>query len=274
MKPQSPNHTMLEIQPPASSFAQQLTSLTPAQRALLERRLMQKNKRAKHERQAIKRSAKRDSAPLSYNQQGMWVLDRLMPGTAVYHWPTAARLRGKLDVEALTRALQAIVSRHDSLRTSFQTVDGTPAQIIGDFELDVPLVDLTNQSEAEREAEALTILRHEARTPFNLSKGPLIRAILLRMQEHDHILLVTMHHIVTDGWSIGIFHRELSQLYDAFVAQRSSPLPELPIQYLDYSAWQRDWFASDACTAQLEYWKKQFATLPPVLELPTDHPRP
>ncbi len=265
---------MLETHNSSAQLEQQLASLMPAQRILLEKRLMHKNKRARHERQVIKRQADRKSAPLSYNQQGLWVLDRLMPGAAVYHTPTAARLTGKLDVDALTKALQAIVERHEGLRISFQAVDGTPTQVVGDFTLEVPLIDLSENSEADRELEALTILRKEVRTPFDLSRGPLIRAILLRMHEQDHILLVTMHHIVTDGWSVGIFHRELSKLYEAFAAKAPSPLTELPIQYLDYSAWQREWLEGEVYASQLEYWKKEFATLPPALELPTDHPRP
>jgi amino acid adenylation domain-containing protein len=241
---------------------------------LLEKRLMQKNKRPKHERQVIRRQPDRQAAPLSYNQQGLWVLDRLMPGAAVYHSPTAARLKGRLDVAALTRALQAIVARHDGLRTSFQTVDGRPKQVVGDFALEVPIFDLSDKSEEDREAEAYAILRREVRTPFDLSRGPLIRAILLRIDDLDHILLVTMHHIVTDGWSVGIFHRELSKLYEAFVANFPSPLAELPIQYIDYSSWQREWLEGEVYESQLAYWKKQFGTLPSTLELPTDHPRP
>lgn len=265
---------MLEIQNSSADLARQLASLRPAQRVLLEKRLMQKNKRARHERQVIKRQADRKSAPLSYNQQGLWVLDRLMPGTAVYHSPTAVRLTGELDVDALTKALQTIVARHDGLRTRFQAVDGTPTQVVSDFTLEVPLVDLSEKPEIDREAEALTILRREASAPFDLSSGPLIRAIILRMHEQDHILLVTMHHIVTDGWSVGIFHRELSKLYEAFVAAAPSPLAELPIQYLDYAAWQRERLEGEVYDAELKYWQKQFATLPPALELPTDHPRP
>jgi len=193
---------MLETTQTSSSLGQQLASLSPAQRALLELRLMQKSKRAKPERQIVQQT-NRTTAPLSYNQQGLWVLHQLMPGASLYHSPTAARLTGKLNVEALTKALQAIVARHDGLRTTFQIVQGTPLQVVNDFVLDVPLVDLSDRTENAREQEALKILRREARTPFDLSKGPLIRAIVLRMAADDHILLVTMHHIVTDGWSVG-----------------------------------------------------------------------
>ena len=256
------------------NIGQQLAALTPAQRALLELRLVQKNRRRSGPPQVIKQQTDRESAPLSYNQQGLWVLNQLMPGTSLYHTPMAVRLTGPLNVEALRKALEAIVARHDSLRTTFATVDGAPMQVVSDLTLDVPVVDLGELSESDREAEALRVLRLEARKPFDLSQGPLIRAVLLRMQEHEHILLVTMHHIVTDGWSIGIFQNELSALYEAFATNQPSPLAELPIQYTDYSVWQRQWFDGEVYESQLAYWKKQFATLPPVLELPTDHSRP
>ena len=254
-------------------LTQQLSALTGAKRALLELRLMQQSQPNQKTRRSIT-PRKLKQAPLSYNQQGLWVLNQLMPGESVYHSPTAARLKGNLDVDALTKALKAIVARHEGLRTTFQIVDGSPVQVVNEFSLDVPLVDLSQQEESDREHKAITILRREARTPFDLSSGPLIRAILLRMAEQDHILLVTMHHIVTDGWSVGIFHRELTELYEAFIANRLSPLAELPIQYIDYSVWHRQWFDGNVYQSQLNYWKKQFASLPPALELPTDYPRP
>src|SRR6266576_904052 len=172
---------MLETNVTSSNLEHLLASLSPAQRALLELRLMQKSKRSKPERQTIKRQADRGSSPLSYNQQGLWVLDRLMPGGAIYHSPTAARLNGELDVPLLVKALQTIVARHDGLRTTFQAVDGVPVQVVNDFLLDVPVVDLSGGREPEREEQALNILRREARRPFDLSQGPLIRAIVLRM---------------------------------------------------------------------------------------------
>ncbi len=263
----------METRVSQSNIGQQLAALSPAQRKLLELRLMQKNRRVKTP-QGIEPRADRETAPLSYNQQGLWVLNQLMPGESLYHSPTAARLTGSLNVEALIKTLQTIVARHDGLRTIFKIVDGTPQQVVQEFTLDVPVIDLSEKSESEREEEALGILRHEARRPFDLSQGPLIRANVLRMQPQEHILLVTMHHIVTDGWSIGIFHRELSALYEAFASGEPSPLPELPVQYGDYSVWQREWFDGALYESQLKYWKQQFAALPPALELPTDHPRP
>jgi amino acid adenylation domain-containing protein len=256
-------------------IAQQLAGLSPAKRALLEMKLMKKKPGGRTTRQVIERQANRDSAPLSYNQQGLWVLNQLMPGTSLYHTPTAARLNGKLHVAGLRRALNAIVARHDVLRTRFATIEGAPTQVIApNMSLEVPLMDLSHLPAAEREEEALRILRLETQRSFDLSAGPLIRALLLRLQEQEHILLVTAHHIVTDGWSVGLFHQELSALYEAFSQGKSSPLAELPIQYSDFAHWQRQWLGSEMCESQLAYWKKQFATLPPVLELPTDHQRP
>jgi amino acid adenylation domain-containing protein len=247
-------------------------TLSPAKLALLEFRLKQRRRAMTP---SIPRAANRDSAPLSHGQQGLWVLNRLMPGSSIYHTPTAARLTGALDVAALRQALNSIVARHQTLRTTFSLVGGTPRQIIAEqLSLELPLIDLSELPEAEREAEAQRRLKQEAMRPFDLSRGPLIRAILLRLGTREHIMVVTMHHIVTDGWSVGVFHQELTALYEAFSAGRPSPLGELPIQYADYAQWQRQSFEGAAYESQLSYWKQQFATLPPVLELPTDHPRP
>jgi len=223
----------------------------------------------------IPRQPNRESAPLSYNQQGLWVLNQLMPGTSLYHTPMAVRLTGNLDVAALKSALDMVIARHDGLRTTFSIVDGSPTQVVAkSLLLDLPIIDLSEIPQPAREAEAQRLLRDEAGRPFDLSQGPLIRSVLLRLAEREHILRVTTHHIVTDGWSVGIFHRELSALYEAVVDEQPSSLPQLPIQYTDYSVWQREWFDGDVYQSQLAYWKKQFTTLPPVLELPADHPRP
>jgi hypothetical protein len=257
------------------SITQQLAALSPAKRSLLELRMMRKRRRGETAGPAIPRLSERDSAPLSNSQQGLWVLNQLMPGESLYHTPTAVRLNGNLDVVALGKALDAIVARHDALRTTFVTVEGTPRQVVAkSVSLDMPLIDLTEQAETEREEQAQRLLQHEARKPFDLSQGPLIRAILLKLKNEEHILLVTMHHIVTDGWSMGIFNRELSTLYEAFHKEQPSPLAELPIQYLDYADWQRRWFEGEVYRSQLAYWKEKFTTLPAALELPTDHPRP
>ena len=253
-------------------LGEQLAALSPAQRKLLELRLMKKNRGAAKQT-AIAHDPDRKTAPLSFSQQGLWVLNQLMDGETLYHMPMAERLIGTLDVPALRRALQAIVDRHKALRTNFKIVDGTPQQFVRELTLDVPLIDLSETPKQDREAEALRLLKDEASRPFDLMNDPLMRALLVRIDECEHLLLITMHHIVIDGWSMGIFNRELSEFYGADTAGREPSLPELPIQYVDYAAWQRHSLAGERYESQLEYWKKQFATLPPSLELPADHPR-
>ena len=253
---------------------QQLAALSPAKRALLELKLMKRNGSRKAAEEKIPRRAECGPAPLSQNQRGLWVLSQLMQDSFIYQIPKAIRLTGELNIEALRRTLDAIIERHESLRTIFKTVEGVPMQVVEDHvRVELPLIDLSAMPEAEREEEARRILALEGRRPFNLSEGPLIRCHLLRLADSEHIVLMTTHHIVTDGWSMGIFHRELMELYEAFAAGRPSPLPELSIQYIDYALWHQQWFEGEVYESQLAYWKKQFATLPPVLELPADHAR-
>lgn len=257
-----------------TDLKQQLAALSPAKRALLELKLMKRNGSRKAAEETIPRRTERGAAPLSQNQQGLWVLSQLMPDSFLYQIPKALRLTGNLNIEALRHTLDAIVERHESLRTIFKTVDGVPMQVVVDHaRVELPLIDLSAMPEAEREEEVRRILALEGRRPFNLSEGPLIRCHLLRLTASEHIVLVTTHHIVTDGWSMGIFDRELMELYEAFAMGRPSPLPELPVQYTDYAVWHRQWFSGEVYQSQLAYWKKQFATTPPVLELPTDHSR-
>ena len=212
--------------------------------------------------------------PLSFSQQRMWLLDQLEPDTPTYNISHALRLSGTLDTEALRRSLKEIVSRHEALRTTFAAVDGEPVQTISPaMDTKLPVEDLGRLPQAERDAEAKRLALEEKRRPFDLERGPLFRARLLRLVEEEHVLLVSMHHIVSDGWSMGVFWRELGALYGAFSRGGPSPLPELPIQYADYALWQRRWLSGEALDEQLGYWKEQLAGLT-VLELPTDHPRP
>ncbi|NLG49703.1 MAG: amino acid adenylation domain-containing protein, partial [Chloroflexi bacterium] len=213
-------------------------------------------------------------AALSYAQQRLWFLDQLEPGSAMYNIPTAVRLRGALDVAALERSLNEIVRRHEVLRATFQTIEGKPVQRIAPA-LSLPLLvqDLSALPEQEREAHVRQVIADEAQRPFDLGVGPLLRARLLRVGDAEHIAVLVMHHIISDGWSTNVLVRELVTLYRAFVAGQPSPLPELPIQYADYAAWQREWLQGEVLAEQLDYWKRQLADLPPMLELPTDHPR-
>ncbi|HEX2191027.1 MAG TPA: amino acid adenylation domain-containing protein, partial [Longimicrobiaceae bacterium] len=213
--------------------------------------------------------------PLSFAQQRLWFLDRMEPGSAAYNMPAALRIRGPLDAEALRRSLEGVVRRHEALRTVFRASGGEPAQVVLDpapFPLET--VDLRARPEGEREAELLRRAREEAARPFDLAEGPLIRATLLRLGEEDEALLFTMHHVVSDGWSIDLLVGEVGAFYDALTRGAEPELPELPVQYADYAAWQREWLRGDVLDAQIAYWKGRLAGAPPVLELPTDRRRP
>ncbi|HZG41380.1 MAG TPA: condensation domain-containing protein, partial [Longimicrobium sp.] len=212
--------------------------------------------------------------PLSFAQERLWFIDRMEPGSAVYNVPVALRLGGALDEAALERSLGEVVRRHEALRTVFAEVDGSPVQVIapfGGFTLSVD--DLSALGEADREAAVRRRAGEEALRAFDLSAGPLFRASLLRLGGEEHVLLLGMHHIVSDGWSMGVLQRELSALYEAYREGRESPLRELPVQYADYAVWQREQLEGEALDRQLAYWRERLAGAPELLELPTDHPR-
>jgi amino acid adenylation domain-containing protein len=213
--------------------------------------------------------------PLSFAQQRLWFVDQLEGGQSAYNIPVAMRLRGRLDVDALERTLSEIGRRHEVLRTSFPVIDGRPVQAIAPPRpLTLPVVDLSAPPDGERQEEVRRLARREARTPFDLLQGPLLRVNLLRLSEEEHVLLFTMHHIVSDGWSMGVLMKEVSALYRAYSAGESSPLAELSVQYADFAVWQREWLQGEALEKQLDYWRGQLAGAPPVLDLPTDRPRP
>jgi len=214
------------------------------------------------------------SFPVSFAQQRLWFLHYLEPEVASYNLPLALRLTGQLDAGALEETLNEIVRRHDALRTSFPVSKGQPVQVISPFcQIAFPENDLRNLPVEAREPETSRQAALEANRPFDLAKGPLFRAKLLRLAEEEHLLVVTMHHIVSDGWSVEVFLRELTALYEAFRLGKPSPLPELPIQYADYALWQQNWLRGEVLESQLAYWKKKLAGIPALLELPTDRPR-
>ncbi len=213
--------------------------------------------------------------PLSFGQQRLWLLQELEPQSVLYNVAAALRLCGRLDVPVLEASLASLVKRHEALRTRFGRIEGRPVQVIDDGTAwRLAHEDLSALPEAEREGEARRRSSEEARRPFDLSGGPLFRAQLLRLDERDHVLALAMHHAVSDGWSVGVLVRELRELYAAFAEGRPSPLPELPVQYADFAAWQREWLRAEVLDEQLAYWKGRLGGAPPVLELPTDHPRP
>ena len=223
----------------------------------------------------IKRASREQPLALSFAQQRLWFLDQMEPGGTVYNISTALRLVGELDVAALERALSEIMRRHEVLRTTFAVVDGMPVQVIGPAEgLRLAVTELSELAEAEQEQAVAQLARASAQIPFDLVVGPLLRVQLLRLGEQEQVLLATMHHIVSDGWSMGLLISELSTLYQAYSEGQSSPLAELEIQYGDYAVWQREWLQGEVLEEQLGYWREQLAGAPRVLELSTDRPRP
>ncbi|MCA1821140.1 MAG: condensation domain-containing protein, partial [Pseudonocardia sp.] len=211
--------------------------------------------------------------PLSFAQQRLWFLNEFQPGSAGYNSALALRLLGLLDVAALTAALQTLLGRHESLRTTFDEVGGKGVQVVHPpHELPLPVVDLSRAPSTGRD-ELDSMLSEEYARPFDLRHGPLIRALLVRLSDREHVLLLTAHHIVTDGWSMGVLTEELGTLYDAARRGEKPALPPLPLQYGDFALWQRAQESDSALAGQLDYWKRQLAGLSP-LELPTDRRRP
>ena len=215
------------------------------------------------------------TAPLSFAQQRLWFLDQYEPDNILYNLADAIRLKGTFNVTALEQSLNEILRRHEALRTTFSIVDDRPVQIIHQvWDFSLTPIELRESSSEKKEAIAARLAAEEAEKPFNLAKGPLLRVKLLRLAEDDHVLLITMHHIISDGWSIKVFIGEIEELYKAYTNGQRAALPELPIQYADFALWQRSWLQGEKLEEQLSYWRAQLADAPPVLDLPTDRPRP
>jgi amino acid adenylation domain-containing protein len=257
----------------AREAAGRLAELSPERRVLVERLLREKQRDARRP-PTIPRRPPGPTAPCSFAQRRMWFLNQLAPGSPYYNEHHVSRLRVPLDAAVLERAINEIVRRHDALRTSFTLVDGEPAQVIAPA-LEVPLavVDLRGFPTEERERLAARHLADEANRAFDVTRLPLLRTVLVRCGEADCILGLTMNHIVCDGWSMPVFFAELGALYEAFARGAPSPLPELPIQYADFAAWQRGWLRGEVLERQVGYWRRQLRGLP-ALELPGDRPRP
>jgi amino acid adenylation domain-containing protein len=213
--------------------------------------------------------------PLSFAQQRLWFIGQLEPDSPLYNVPVALRVEGRLEAPVLARSLGEIVRRHEALRTVFASAEGVPVQVIrpaGDSLLAV--IDLSGLPEPEREREALWLAWLEGRRPFDLARGPLLRAALLQLGAERHVMLFNMHHIVSDGWSMGLLVREVTALYEAFRQGLPSPLPELAVQYADFAHWQRQWLSGEVLESEVAHWRQRLAGAPPLLELPTDRPRP
>jgi len=270
-------------EPAPEPAAGDLAALTPEQRALLMLRLRKKAVGKPVEEggtPVIPRAARAPGGsasgdlPLSFAQQRLWFLDQWEPGNPAYTIPAAVRLSGPLDAAAFAATLREIVRRHEALRTAFPEIDGRPAQRIAPrLDLAVPLIDLAALPAARRRTETVRLARAAAARSFDLARGPLLRAALLRTAAREHVALVAMHHIVSDGWSIGVLIAEVAAIYGAFQAGRPHSLPGLPIQYADFAVWQRGWLQGPELERQLGYWRERLAGMPPVLELPADRRR-
>ena len=257
-----------------TDLQERIASLSPAKRALLEKRLQEKLSESSRLQQ-IPRRPEQGLLPLSFAQQRLWFLDRMEPGSSFYNVARALSIAGTLNVRALERGLDEILRRHDALRTTFPMAGESPVQVIHPHEaFSLPMIDLGEVPENGRRDRALRLAEEEFQRPFDLSAGPLFRAALLRLDDMEHVLIVTMHHIVSDGWSMGVFFRELSTLYAAYSGGDASPLPELPVQYADYSRWQQEWLRGEVLDQRLSYWKRKLAGVPAALDLPADRPRP
>ncbi|OYD96063.1 non-ribosomal peptide synthetase [Nostoc sp. 'Peltigera membranacea cyanobiont' 213] len=213
--------------------------------------------------------------PLSFAQQGLWFIDRLEPGNLAYNISLAVNLKGQLEVPLLEQSFNEIIRRHETLRTTFTTVNGQAVQVIASsLKLSLSVIDYQKNIESQSDAAVRQFLTKESQRPFDLIQGPLLRAKLLRLAQQEHILLLEMHHIIFDGWSVEVFLQEMALLYKAFLTRSSSSLPEISIQYKDFVHWQRQWLQGEILQTQLSYWKQQLADIPTVLQLPTDRPRP
>ncbi|NEO01305.1 MAG: non-ribosomal peptide synthetase, partial [Moorea sp. SIO3I7] len=212
--------------------------------------------------------------PLSFAQQRLWVLEKLGTVSNAYNVPLTLHLRGELHLAALKQSLNQIIIRHEPLRTLFTEINGTPIQVIqSPYELALSEVDLRGLTPSQQKTQIQQLLQKENQQQFNIEKDPPIRAKLFKLGEKENILLVTLHHIASDGWSVSVFAKELSACYQALVTGQPSPLPELPVQYVDFAVWQRNWLQGSVLETQLDYWKEKLKELP-QLQLPTDHPRP
>src|SRR3954469_23114999 len=250
-----------------TDVSQRLAELSPAKRDLLLQKL---RSAAAGARSAgitpVPREGRR--LALSFAQERLWFLAQLDPESPAYNIPTALRLEGPLRVAALAGALAAVVQRHEALRTVFRDEGGIPAQVISlTAGSELPLIDLGGLAAAARDPEATALVRAEAGRPFDVERGPLLRAFLIRLAPAEHLLVLNLHRLVGDGWSVGVLVRELVALY------QGAALPELPVQYADFAHWQRSWLQG-VSAEQLAYWCERLAGAPPVLELPTDRPHP
>ncbi|MDR4186349.1 amino acid adenylation domain-containing protein, partial [Bacillus pseudomycoides] len=247
-------------------------NLSEAKRALLKKRLRGKKI---NKDPIIPKRVHQEAIPLSFAQNRLWFFDQLEKESALYNIPITLHLTGNLDIKVLEQSINEIIRRHEILRTTFDEVENKPVQVINGFQKrSIPCSDLTEYRDEVKKLQMDILIREEACKPFNLKQGPLFRVNLIKINPYEYVLMLNMHHIISDGWSTGIFTKELSKLYEDFSNRRSSSLPELPIQYADFAVWQSEWLQGEVLEKQLSYWKKQLNGDLPILNLPTDRPRP
>jgi amino acid adenylation domain-containing protein len=265
---------MITNDPKTTDLQQRLAALSPTKQRLLQRRLGQENKASTYQ-QIRSREDRSGPAPLSFSQQRLWLIQQLEPDGARYNMPKALRLKGILDRDALKQALDQLVARHEILRTRIEVMDGEPVQrVAATGSVELPLIDLSHWPATEQEKGVHHFLVQATQRPFDLSKDIMLRAALFQVADREHILLLVTHHIATDHWSTAILLRELALLYEACAKGQPLALPPVPIQYADFALWQRRWFGGEALEQQLAYWREQLGGELPILNLPTDRPRP
>ena len=254
-----------------------LARLSPEKRAILLSKLKQGGTEAGQAVPAGIQRRKRSDGPIpvSFGQQRLWFLHQFEPNSAAYNIPMAMRLSGQLNVAALERGLNEIARRHEVLRTVYATVDDRPEPILlPDPRIELPVVEVPGAAGAAQEAHAQALIRAELQRPFDLARGPVMRALLLRFDATEHILVLTTHHIAIDGWSMGVVNEELAALYSAYMTGQEAKLPELAIQYADFAAWQRETLRGENLERLAAYWRQHLRGAPAVVTFPADHPRP
>lgn len=257
-----------------NELTERTAELSLKRRALLVQKLMQRLPE-RDGTQTISRRKEGDALPLSFNQEGLWFLDQLEPDSPRFCLSGNLRLKGELKVKVLKESINELVKRHEALRTTFKAVDEDPLQFIAPaLRLNLPVYDLRHLPPAERETEADRLACGEALRPFDLADGPLLRVMLLRVEDHEHVMLLTMHHIISDGWSLLLFIEEMAAFYESLSTGNQVQIRPLPIQYADFAHWQRERLQGETLETQLAYWQKQLGGRLPTLALPTDRPRP
>lgn len=262
-----------------SDLLKRLENLSPEKRELVLQKLKQQQSKTDNNQQKQKSSlipvSREEDIPLSFAQTRLWFLAQFDQENSPYHVPIFWEIKGSLNLKALEQAISEIINRHEILRTTFSVVNESPVQVINPpYQLTIPVINLEGETENIKLEKARQLAAEELQTPFDLSTSPLLRVKLLEINPQFHILLLVIHHIIFDGWSVALFHQELSTLYSSFRLNQPASLPKLALQYADFAHWQRQWLQGEILETQLNYWRQQLKNAPPLLEFPIDKPRP